>query len=236
MPNQDPNISHQAPEVTPQPTPQRNKFTSAKFNSTNYLKVNHSTTKPAEISVKSELYANNFSLKFTENPSIVVKKDESLTNQDMPSKICPSVNIVGCTPGHNDLERCDNACSSSTDFHKAYCEFKKRKSRRKESAFMNMTSLYPLSQLVENLDSDSDGNTSPKSGFSSTIEIKGNISHNSSHSQYCQLPGVTGCRGNNGSWYDWSQIFCVNHHKKSETLPEEKDILPLQILPYVELD
>lgn len=190
----------------------------------------------SKVSVKTEMTSNIFSSKSSETNSFIGKSDDSETNQDMPSKICPSVDILNSNPAHDDTEKCDSACSTSTDFHKIYREFKKRKTRRKESAFMDMTSLYPLSRLVENLDSDSDGNSSPKSSFSSSIVTPSNAGYNPIHSQYCKLPGVTGCRGNNGSWFDWSQMFCVNHHKGSETLPEEKEILPLQVLPYVELD
>lgn len=233
VPSHGEDTSHQAPKLSSQPTLQRNKHTLTKMSS---LRANHSAVDTLKNPVQSKTNANIFSSKSSKNYSILDKKDDSDSNQDLPSKICPSVNILGSSPGHDNFEKCDDACSSSTDFHKIYREFKKRKTRRKESAFMDMTSLYPLSRLVENLDSDSDGNSSPKSGFSSAIVTETNVGHNPIHSQYCKLPGVTGCRGNNGSWFDWSQMFCVNHHKESETLPEEKEIVPLQILPYVELD
>lgn len=167
--------------------------------------------------------------------SSLSKKDDDIVS-DMPSKITPAVEILGSNRDNN-FGNCDQACSSSdgTDFRNLYREFKKRKTRRKDDALITMTSLYPLSGLVESFESDSDDSSTFESGFSSTIETVRD-SAPVGHSRHCRLPGVTGCRGDNGSWFDWAQTFCVRNHGGSERLPDETEIPPLHILPYVELD
>lgn len=168
------------------------------------------------------------------------ESSEEEENEEIPSRISPSVKILGSN-SRNQFTNCEDACSSSvTNFHEVCRQFRKRKTRRKDPSAIAMTSLYPLSGIVEPFGSDSDENSEPESGFCSSIKHKYASPQKNgqpvAHFQNCRLPGVTGCRGSNGAWFSWAEMFCVRNHKDSQLLPDENEILPLQVLPYVELD
>ncbi|XP_039258315.2 uncharacterized protein LOC120334866 [Styela clava] len=202
------------------------------------------------VKTKTEINRNNISPSDRQSTEVKIKQvqkvstkiekkdpsvpEELVESNEIPTRISPTVSILG-DYNSTSFKSCAGDCSAN--FYETRREFRKRKTRRKETGDIELTSMFPLSNLVENIDSDSTSSDSEhnlEKTFCNSITIS--EKYEPTHSRICKQPGVTGCRGNNGSWYDWMESFCVRNHMKSEPLPGEDEKLPLQILPYVELD
>lgn len=151
----------------------------------------------------------------TATPEITKTEQEQLPQDDdkFPTKLVPSVSL--------------NGESSKPPSTQGGCRrgFEKRKARRKNDV-MELQELFPISDSVTFDSTDSE--TEDAGGFCSSLsEEKTDVG---------QWTGVSGCRGNNGNWYDWLEMFCVRNNDDDARLPEEEEVLPLHILPYIELD